>query len=60
MKNAANVQIVVKNGNVYPLADILAPFKSTVVAAAHRRALVAYTRMCSRDPSQCVEGTHAD
>ena len=60
VKNAANVEIVVKNGNVYTLADILAPFKSTVVAAAHRRALLAYQRMCARDASQCETNAHAD
>ncbi|SNS51781.1 component of the Tol biopolymer transport system [Noviherbaspirillum humi] len=57
---AANVEIVVKNGNVYPRAQILAPFKTPAAMAARKKALLAYQQMCRKDPAQCESGMHAD
>lgn len=60
LKAAAAVDFVVKNGNVYTLAQILAPFRTTAAVAARKAALLAYTKACARDRSQCEENAHAD
>ena len=60
LKNAANVEYVLKNGVTYSQADILAPFKTPLALAARKRAIYAYMRECSRDPHQCEVGAHAD
>jgi len=60
LKNAANVEYVLKNGVTYSQADILAPFKTPLALAARKKAIYAYMRECSRDPHQCEVGAHAD
>lgn len=60
VRNAAQVEYVVKNGLAYSLAQILAPFQTPQARAAHRQALLAYDRACRRDPQACLEGAHAD
>ena len=60
LKNAANVEYVLKNGITYSQADILAPFKTPLALAARKKAIYAYMRECSRDPHQCEVGAHAD
>jgi urease alpha subunit len=60
LKNAANVEYVVKNGITYSQAQILAPFKTPLALAARKQAIDAYTRECSRDPQRCEVGVHAD
>jgi imidazolonepropionase-like amidohydrolase len=60
VKAAANVQMVMKNGIPYTLPDILAPFRTPQALSARKRAILAYNRMCSRDPHSCGEGAHAD
>jgi Tol biopolymer transport system component len=61
LKAAANVEIVVKNGNAYTKAQILAPFQTPLAMAARRNAILAYNRACRRDHTQCGEsGMHAD
>ena len=60
VKNAANVEIVLKNGNIYTLAQILAPFRTPAALAARKAALFAYARRCSRNPGECDDTAHAD
>jgi len=60
LKNAANVEYVLKNGITYSQADILAPFKTPLALAARKKAIHAYMRECSLDPHQCEVGVHAD
>ncbi len=60
VKNAANVEMVVKNGNVITLTQILAPFRTPVALAARKAALVAYAKRCSRNPDECDQTAHAD
>ena len=61
LKNAANTEYVVKNGNVFTQAQILAPFKTPLALAARRKAILAYNRLCKADPANCGEvGMHAD
>jgi hypothetical protein len=61
LKNAANVEYVMKNGNVYTQAQILAPFQTPLALAARRKAIIAYNRLCKADPHECGEnGMHAD
>lgn len=60
LKNASNVEFVVKNGNVYTLAQILAPFRTPAALAARKAALLAYAKSCARDPAQCETNAHAD
>jgi len=61
LKAAANVELVVKNGNAYTQAQILAPFRTPLAMAARRTAILAYNRACRRDATQCGEnGMHAD
>lgn len=60
VKNAANVEAVMKNGLSWTLPQILAPFQTPQAVAAHRRALLAWQRSCGRDPHACGEGAHAD
>lgn len=60
VKNAANVEIVVKNGNVYTLAQILAPFRTPAAMAARKAALFAYARRCASHHDECDQTTHAD
>jgi Tol biopolymer transport system component len=61
LKNAANVEYVLKNGNVYTQAQILSPFQTPLALSARRRAILAYNKLCKADPHQCGEnGMHAD
>jgi len=58
---AANVELVVKNGNTFTQAQILAPFRTPLALAARRQAILAYHRACRRDAAQCgAGGMHAD
>lgn len=59
LKAAANVQYVVKNGVVYSLAQILAPFKAPVQVAARRKAIVALQKICRQEPHACDTTAHA-
>ena len=60
LKYAAATQYVVKNGFVYSLADIVAPFKSTVQVAARKRALFAFDTACRNNHKLCfTEYSHA-
>jgi adenine deaminase len=47
LRAAANVEVVMKNGRAYTLAEILAPF-STPAA------------LCRADPHNCADMNHAD
>ena len=58
LKYAAATHYVVKNGVVYTLDDIMAPFKSPVQLAARRKALVAFDKACKQDPKNCFVGAH--
>ncbi|MEO6745716.1 MAG: amidohydrolase family protein, partial [Caldimonas sp.] len=60
LKNAANVEYVVKNGVTYSLSQILAPFKTPLAMSARKKAIYAYQRACARNPHQCEVGLHAD
>jgi Tol biopolymer transport system component len=61
LRAAANVEVVMKNGRAYTLAEILAPFSTPVALAARRDALSAYQARCRTHPSECAEdGQHAD
>ena len=60
LKAAANAEYVIKNGNVYTQAQILAPFTTPLALAERRKAIAAYDRMCKADPEHCGEtGMHA-
>ncbi len=60
LKAAANTEYVIKNGNVYTQAQILAPFRTPVALAARRKAIIAYNKMCKADPEHCgATGMHA-
>lgn len=61
LKAAAEVEVVMKNGRAYTLAEILAPFRTPAALAARRDALAAYQARCLSHPSECAEhGQHAD
>jgi Tol biopolymer transport system component len=61
LRAAANVEVVMKNGRAYTLAEILAPFSTPAALAARRDALAAYQARCRSHPSECAEdGQHAD
>lgn len=53
LKFAAATQYVVKNGVVYTLPQIVAPFKTPVQTAARRRALIAFNRTCKLNRDEC-------
>ena len=53
---AANVEFVVKNGNVITPAQILAPFRTPQALAARREALEAHQRQCAISPVACGSG----
>ena len=59
LKNAANVEYVVKNGVTYSLAQILAPFKTPIALVTRRKAIHAYEAMCSKHAQDCEVGVHA-
>jgi hypothetical protein len=58
LKYAAAVHYVVKNGVVYTLDQIMAPFKSAVQLAARRKALVAFDKACKEDSRNCFTEAH--
>jgi Tol biopolymer transport system component len=61
LRAAANVEVVIKNGRAYTVAEILAPFRTPAALAARRDALAAYRARCGSHPSECAEdGQHAD
>lgn len=61
LKAAADTQYVIKNGNVFTQAQILAPFKTPAALAARKQAIIAYNRLCKADHANCGEvGMHAD
>jgi len=53
LKDAARVKYMVKNGVVYTLDQIIAPFKSPAQLAARRKALVAFDKACKDDSRNC-------
>ena len=58
---AANVEYVLKNGDVFTQARILAPFRTPAALAARERAIEAYHQLCRQDAAHCgAEGMHAD
>jgi Tol biopolymer transport system component len=59
LKYAAAVHYVVKNGVVYTLDQIIAPFKSPVQMAARRKALVAFDKACKQDSRNCFVEAHS-
>jgi len=59
LKFAAAVHWVVKNGVVYTLDQIIAPFKSQVQMAARRKALVAFDKACKEDSRNCFTEAHS-
>ena len=57
---AANVELVLKNGNVFTQAQILAPFRTAGALEARARALEGYAKLCAKDPQVCADdGSHA-
>jgi cytosine/adenosine deaminase-related metal-dependent hydrolase len=58
LKFAAATHWVVKNGVVYSLDQIIAPFKSPVQMAARRKALVAFDKACKEDSKNCFTEAH--
>ncbi|AWG45825.1 hypothetical protein AM586_15230 [Massilia sp. WG5] len=61
LRAAANVEVVMKNGRAYTLAEILAPFSTPAAPAARRDAVAAYQARCRSHPAECAEdGQHAD
>jgi hypothetical protein len=56
IKAAADVRWSMKNGVVYSLDQILAPFKAPAVVAARKQEIAALKRLCKREPDAC--GTH--
>ena len=60
LKAAANVEYVLKNGNINTQAQILAPFKTPLALAARRKAILAYNKLCKNDSEHCgATGMHA-
>jgi len=60
---AANVEYVVKNGNVSTQAQILAPFRTPQALAARQRDIEAWRRLCGQygvDGQRCGPAAHAD
>ena len=57
---AANVEYVVKNGNVSTQAQILAPFRTPQALAARQRDIDAWRRRCGPGAGRCGPGEHAD
>src|SRR5262249_36764669 len=53
LKFAAATQYVVKNGVVYTIPQIVAPFKTPVQTAARRKALLAFNRACKLNREEC-------
>jgi hypothetical protein len=61
LKAAANVEYVIKNGNVFTEAQILAPFRTPLALAARRNAILAHNKLCRQNAAHCGEtGMHAD
>jgi Tol biopolymer transport system component len=61
LRAAAAVEVVMKNGRAYTLAEILAPFSTPAALAARRDAVAAYQARCLSHPAECAEdGQHAD
>ena len=61
LKYAAATKYVVKNGVVYTLDQIIAPFKGVVQMAARRKALVVFDKACKDDARNCfIEMRHGD
>lgn len=60
LKAAANVEYVIKNGRVFSLAQILAPFKTPVAMKARAKAIAAYKKLCGKHAHACdASTTHA-
>jgi Tol biopolymer transport system component len=60
LRAAADVRIVVKNGRIFTLDDILAPARTPAQLAARRLALAAQEELCRDEPQHCGEaGGHA-
>jgi Tol biopolymer transport system component len=58
---AANVEVVMKNGNVFTQEQILAPFRTPQALAARRIAIAAYDKACRRNRAECgLQRMHAD
>jgi Tol biopolymer transport system component len=56
LRAAADVRVVVKNGRVWTLDEILAPARTPAQLAARRLALEAQERLCREQPQHCEEG----
>ena len=60
LRAAADVRLVIKNGRVFTLDEILAPARTPEQLAARRLALEAQERLCRDEPHHCEEaGGHA-
>jgi imidazolonepropionase-like amidohydrolase len=59
LKAAANTEFVIKNGNVYTQAQILAPFRTPLALAERRKAIRAYQKLCKADREHCGTAMHA-
>lgn len=60
LRAAADVRLVIKNGRVFSLDEILAPARTPQQLAARRLALEAQERLCRDEPQHCEEaGGHA-
>ena len=60
LKAAAEVALVIKNGNAFTQAQILAPFRTPPALAARRASIDAYQRYCREHEAQCDSAaTHA-
>ena len=60
LRAAADVRLVIKNGRVFTLDEILAPARTPQQLAARRLALEAQEKLCRDEPHHCEEaGGHA-
>ncbi|WP_312551676.1 amidohydrolase family protein [Massilia sp.] len=60
LRAAADVRLVIKNGRVFSIDEILAPARTPEQLAARRLALEAQEKLCRDDPHHCDEpGGHA-
>jgi hypothetical protein len=56
VRAAADVRLILKNGRVFTLPDILAPARTPAQLAARRLALEEQERLCREQPVHCEEG----
>jgi hypothetical protein len=61
LRATADIQYIVRNGRVYTLGEILAPYRTAQALAARQRGLEAYWKLCKEDEHNCGPGgSHAD